>query len=155
MAKVYARHINGSSAAPGQSVPAFGSLVASAIRQCNEVPLRRCGQGPRARTCRFNHGARHGPISVSEPRDCRTLAVRLHRKMLSAGVPPTRHHDPALSRQPGATRSPDRGLRYTHEGAERGAESDRSQALISINSLLWSPRGSFSLSWSRQKMEGL
>jgi hypothetical protein len=68
MAKVYARHINGSSAAPGQSVPAFGSLVASAIRQCNEVPLRRCGHGPRVRTRSFNPSARPGPIFVNEPR---------------------------------------------------------------------------------------
>src|ERR1700682_517558 len=75
----------------------------------------------------------------------RTLAVRLHRKMLSVGVPPTRHHDPALSRQPGANRSPDRGLRYTHEGAERGAESDRSQALIFHQSALVVPTWQFFL----------
>jgi hypothetical protein len=151
----YTRHINGSSAVPGQSGADLRFSRCLCYTAGNEGPLRRCGQGPRARTCRFNHGARHGPISVSEPRDCRTLALRLHREMLGGGMPPTRHYDPALSRQPGAPRSPDRGLRYTHEGAERGAESDRSQALISINSLLWSPRGSFSLSWSRQKMEGL
>jgi hypothetical protein len=49
-------------------VPAYGSLVASAIRQCNEVPLRRCGHSPRVRTRSFNHGTRPGTIFVSEPR---------------------------------------------------------------------------------------
>jgi hypothetical protein len=68
MAKVYARHINGSSAPQNNLVPTFGSLFASATRQCNEFPLRRCGHGPRVRTRSLNRGARPGPTLVSEPR---------------------------------------------------------------------------------------
>src|SRR5258706_15117543 len=78
---------------------------------------------------------------MTEPRQVDLWPCGYVAKCSAPTVPPTRQYHPALSRQPGATRSPDRGLRYTHEGADRGAESDRSQALISINSLLWSPRG--------------
>jgi hypothetical protein len=58
----------------------------------------------------------------------RALALRVHRKMLGAGMPPARHYDPALSRQPRAARSSDQRLRYPRERDERWAESDRSEA---------------------------
>jgi hypothetical protein len=45
-------------------------------------------------------------------RPCTALGPGLHGAMLGAGVPPARHYHPALSRQPGATRPPDRCLRH-------------------------------------------
>jgi hypothetical protein len=48
----------------------------------------------------------------------RSATETLRRKMLGAGVPPARHYDPALSRQPGAARSSDRRLRHPRERAE-------------------------------------
>jgi hypothetical protein len=72
---------------------------------------------------------------MSEPRKGRALAVRLHCKMLHAGVPATRHYHPALSRQPGATRSSDRSLRHPRERAMRCAEGDRSQESLWIDSI--------------------
>jgi hypothetical protein len=56
---------------------------------------------------------------MTEPRIVETLALRLHRKMLCAGMPPARHYHPALPRQPGATRPSDRSLRRPHERALR------------------------------------
>jgi hypothetical protein len=48
-----------------------------------------------------------GPTSRDRTAGGGTVALRLRREMLSAGMLSTRHYDPALSRQPGATRSPD------------------------------------------------
>jgi hypothetical protein len=43
---------------------------------------------------------------MTEPREMELGPCLLHRKMLSAGVPSTRHYDPGLSRQPGVARHP-------------------------------------------------
>jgi len=92
-----------------RSTPCSAPSLIRAISNCGKRPCAlgaNCYAGPSTRR------------SDERTAGDRALAVRLRLKMLSAGVPPARHHDPALSRL-GATRSSDRRLRHARERAER------------------------------------
>jgi hypothetical protein len=75
-------------------IVAAGGLVVMQDQQARSVGRTTSAPSPQVRA-----GA------MTEPRDVETLAVRLRRTLLGAGMPPARHHGPALSRQPGAPRT--------------------------------------------------